>query len=247
MESTSKKVAVVNNAALEGKTFRDVETHAAIKDATLRKNVKAFAQCENKVFSEAWKAARLLGDMTAHIKKDFGSDRAFAEYMGMTRATVNMTKRVAKFADECEAAGISVSKAFELLTIGNDDVIRANIVPALADKSQKEIREAVKAFKKNGTPSADVNAIAEEVKEEKAAEKAANKQARKEERAKKAERTMEEIKQEQLEENQYIVPIRLDKGIIDINMMLTDEQKELFACHVADFIKETNADYELFD
>lgn len=252
MESTSKKVAVVNNAALEGKTFRDTETHAAIKDPTLRKNVKAFAQCETKAFAEMWKAARLLGEMTAHIKKDFGSDKAFAEYMGMTRINVNKTKRVAKFADECEAAGISVTKAFELLSLGSDEVIRANIIPALADKSQKEIREAVKDFKANKGQSADVNAIAEEIKEEKATTKESNKAARKAEKAKKAEKTTEEAENDQMGDNQYIVPCLVDMGNMvcmtrDVNIMLTNEQFNKLGELIGNFVAENNVKYELFD
>lgn len=252
MESTSKKVAVVNNAALEGKTFRDVETHAAIKDANLRKSVKAFAACETKVLTEGWKAAKLIGAMTTHIKKDFGSDRAFAEYMGMTTTNINKMKRVSKFAEECEAAGVSVTKAFELLSLGNDEVVKANIVPSLADKSQKEIREAVKAFKEGGEGSADVNAIAEYVKEDKKAVKEANKAARKAEKTKKAERTTKEVENDQMDENQYIVPCTVDMGNMvcmtrDVNIMLTNEQWSKLGELISDFITENNVKYELFD
>lgn len=165
----AKKNDVIANAALVDKTYQDMESVEAIKDASLKSAVKKYILAEGKERSSQWERIRLIGKMADHIKKDFNGDVEFAKYMGMTQSSVNKARRLAKVADECEKAGLSVSNAFELLVLKDESKISAAIAsPSVANATQQELREAVK-YAKEGTITpdaigAEIDAIQEEKK-----------------------------------------------------------------------------------
>lgn len=123
------------------------ETNVTIKNATLRKNVNAFKACNTKIFAEQWKAVKVLAVMFDEEQwtDDFKSERAFAKYLGMPQSTVNKSRRAAQIADECIANGVSVSKAYELLTLPTESA--ECLLECAGEMTQKDLRKAVKSMK----------------------------------------------------------------------------------------------------
>lgn len=249
-ETTKKQEMVIVNAALDGKTYLDADSHAEIRDATLRKHVKAYALCISRTFADQWKAVRLIGEMSDHIKKDFGSDEAFAAYMGSTQSTINKSRRLAKVADECEASGIAVTKAFELLSIGNDTEVKMAITDKLAERTQKEIRAAVKETKeeirKKGTGSKARNEIISKVAEKAAMIGESKKAAKAERKAAKAlakENPIEAVN-EASDSESVIVPMYIGKNLKEVELTLTAAQKDLLAGVIAGFVEKNKVQYK---
>lgn len=156
---------IILNAALAGTTYHDEVAVDSIKNKTLKSNVKSYLQSERRGKKAAWEMVRLLASMSEHIKEDFGSDYAFAEFMECSQSIINKRKRLGLYAVELEKAGYSDSQAMEFLPllstaerkmvdVYSDDiesleVNRGYIVDDLSNNipvtlSQKEIRKVVK-------------------------------------------------------------------------------------------------------
>lgn len=146
---------VILNAALVDKTYKDADAMNAIKNADLRKHIEEYASAETSAQSSVWSMVKAIGQAAYCIKSDFGSDKSFADFMGLTQSAVNKQKRLSKYADECIARGLTASNAMELLPIlgmiesrVHLDDRKATIDTVLdmvnARMTQKEIRAIVK-------------------------------------------------------------------------------------------------------
>ena len=146
--NAKKQEIVTYNTALEGLTFRDEGATKLLKNRTLAKHVDKYARAIMGIENNQWAAVKEMGVMANRnlIKKDFGSDAKFAEFIGSNQAMVNKMKRLSKYAELLESK-TTVSAAFELLILGGK-------IPAFIEEYEislmtvKEIREAVKSFNK---------------------------------------------------------------------------------------------------
>lgn len=154
-EVATTKNEVVVNVALEGKTYKDADALNAINNKQLAQKIRNFANCESRIAGDQWKAVGYMAEMAKvdMIKRDFGSDASFAEFMGMSRTAVNKMKRLDTISEQCKDNGLTVSKGYELLPlIGLEGV---NVATFIADNgidgetTQAELRELVKAFKQS--------------------------------------------------------------------------------------------------
>lgn len=242
---TSKGSIVVNGALLD-KTYRDADAVAAIKDAKLRGYVNTYIKEEDKGVKAAWNMVRLIGKMKDVIKKDFGSDAEFAAFMGMTQSAVNKRKRIAEYADKLEAAGYSVTNAFELLpVIGKMDKPTRieSFIDSLdgADATQTELREVVKTVKVSDSntsfkPISSIRAEKEEEKRAKEAEKAATAKATK----KSAPKVSEKAQTAKINATyiKYTLPW-LERGqLIDKNVELSEADAKLLAKALMKILEE---------
>ncbi len=154
-KSTNVANEVILNAALVDKTYKDADAMNAIKNADLRKHIEEYASAETSAQSSVWSMVKAIGQAAYCIKSDFGSDKAFADFMGLTQSAVNKQKRLSKYADDCIARGLTASNAMELLPIlgmiesrVHMDDRKATIETVLdmvnARMTQKEIRAVVK-------------------------------------------------------------------------------------------------------
>lgn len=146
---------ILANGKLEGLTYKSENVLDLIKNKALQSDLKAYLKAETDSEKSAWKMVRLLGKMSGEIKQDFGSDYAFADFMGMSQTVVNKRKRLAEFAIELEKLGYTDTKAFELLPLINKmknidsherklEIFRQVLEMLSPDMTQKELREAVK-------------------------------------------------------------------------------------------------------
>lgn len=146
---------IVVNGKLEGLTYTSENVVDLINNKALQSDLKAYLKTESDGQKAAWKLVRLLGKMAGEIKQDFGSDYAFADFMGMSQSVVNKRKRLAEFAIELEKCGYTDSKAYELLPLIKKlekieihekrlDAFRQILEMLSPDMTQKELREAIK-------------------------------------------------------------------------------------------------------
>lgn len=110
---------VVLNGALVDTNYKDDMAVGSIKDAKLRSAIIKYKKEEIKQNVSEWTKCRLIVEMTKNLKKDFGSDQAFADFMQSTRSMINKQRRIGEYADFLEERGYTVSKAFELLPLIN--------------------------------------------------------------------------------------------------------------------------------
>lgn len=146
--NTQKQEIVTYNTALEGLTYKDEGATKLLKNRTLAKHVDRYARAITGIENNQWTAVKEMGAMADKnlIKKDFGSDARFAEFIGSNQAMVNKMKRLSRYAELLEER-VTVSAGFELLVLGDKvpDFIAEHEVSLM---TVKEIREAVKDFNK---------------------------------------------------------------------------------------------------
>lgn len=146
---------ILTNGKLEGLNYKSENVVDLLNNKALQSDLRAYIKTETDGEKAAWKLVRLLGKMAGEIKQDFGSDYAFAEFMGMSQSVVNKRKRLAEFAIELEKAGYTDTKGFELLPLIKKlekldsherklEVFRQILDFLSPQMTQKELREAVK-------------------------------------------------------------------------------------------------------
>lgn len=146
---------ILANGKLEGLTYKSENVVNLITNKAFKSDLTAYIKAEADGEKVAWKLVRLIGKMSGEIKQDFGSDYAFAEFMGMSQSVVNKRKHLAEFAIELEKEGYTDSKAYEILPLikklqvldSHEKRLEAfrQILQLLSPTmTQKELREAVK-------------------------------------------------------------------------------------------------------
>lgn len=240
--NTTKKQEIVLNGALLDKTYHDAEAVNAIKDSRLKGFVKSYITEEGKGQKAAWKMVRLIGQMTDVIKKDFGSDAEFAAFMGMTQSAVNKRKRIAKYADKLEAAGYTVTNAFELLpAIGKIGTVEhaENFIDSVdaAEATQAELREVVKSVEIKDANVVSYTPLTRVQEAKKAEKKAKEEEAKKAKQAPKS-KAKSQPKQINATYIKYTLPWLEEGQLIDKNIELSEADAKTLAKALMKLLKE---------
>ena len=146
---------VLANGKLEGLNYKSENVVALITNKAFKSDLQSYLKTEQDGKKAAWKLVRLLGKMSGEIKQDFGSDYAFADFMGMSQSVVNKKKRLAEYAIELENQGYTDSNAYEFLPLIKKlealethekklEAFKEILKMFSPDMTQKELREAVK-------------------------------------------------------------------------------------------------------
>lgn len=146
---------ILANGKLEGLNYKSENVVALITNKAFKSDLQSYLKTEQDGKKAAWKLVRLLGKMSGEIKQDFGSDYAFADFMGMSQSVVNKKKRLAEYAIELENQGYTDSNAYEFLPLIKKlealethekklEAFREILKMFSPDMTQKELRETVK-------------------------------------------------------------------------------------------------------
>lgn len=154
----------------------------AIKNATMKKAVQAFAKGVAAGQKAAWDVAKACARMKTDIRKEFGSDERLADFLGFSnKGQFSKVYRTGLLASKLEPTGLTASNAQELLPLSNvnkdgspknyiislDEFIK-EVGDDLSIYTQKELRDMVAKYKKpseesegEGTEDATTEDIAE--------------------------------------------------------------------------------------
>lgn len=136
--------------------FTSTESIAAIKNASMRKQVTKFAKAVKDEINSKWEQAIAVAGMTVEMRKEFGNDAAVANFLGMTRGQFSKLQRAGKFAIEYKKTHDqlpSYTVFTEVLPLESEKYGKQDLTLAVEyitdnELTQAEVREYVKSYKK---------------------------------------------------------------------------------------------------
>lgn len=170
-----RRLDVANGAFIQ-------ESVNAIQNPTMKKAVQAYVKAVNNGHKSMWDVAKACAKMKLDTRKEFGSDERLADFLGFkSKGDFNRVRRTGELACRLEPLGITESNAHELLPLTNIDKetgrpkhytmtldeFLEDTGDTLSTLTQKELREQIKALRKQEDATEEA---AEEVAEETAEE-----------------------------------------------------------------------------
>lgn len=165
------EVAVINTKVAD-KVCTDDGAINELKNVELRKHVRTFVESGKKTQKAFWdmnKAIALIME-NEEFKQDFGTDKEFARFMGISCATLSKMKRVGAITvgtAGLDQLGYTVAQAEELLPLVKDNLVNDffESVKPCPDMTRDEIRTLVKEYR-NGLLTTEDESEMEETGEE---------------------------------------------------------------------------------
>lgn len=161
----SKEVKVITNEQLAGKTFREVDP-SVIKSAKLRQSLTKYAKAVKVSYISMWDMVKQVSIMvnSGQFKEDFATQAEFAKFLCISDA--NLSRMVKLGLVNWETANlidrdIEVTAAYELCGLKGktEEELTPQVIDVLNsmdndDKpyTQKNVREAVAAYKEKNKP-----------------------------------------------------------------------------------------------
>lgn len=151
--ATQTTAEVVINPAVAGKsiTADGIELVNMLTNVKLAKAVKKYASSYDGVNAKQWDMIDAIGLMTVddEYKSDFATWSDLAEFLGMSKTTMSLSRKLAQFNTKLlRADGFTVSNAFELTKMppSEYDTFRDTRESNPAMLTQKALRQEVKDF-----------------------------------------------------------------------------------------------------
>lgn len=145
---------VVVNAAVAEKTYTDVGAIDALKNKDLAKHVRAYDKAHKGTEKNLWSINRTIALIMGkeEFKEDFGTDKEFARFMGISKAALSKMKRVGEITvgtANLEQLGYRVAQAEELLPLVKGDHIEDffETMKPTPDMNRDELRELVTEYR----------------------------------------------------------------------------------------------------
>lgn len=187
IEKVTGKVEMVVDPRLDVADGAFVEESVeAIQNPTMKKAVQAYVKAVNNGRKSMWDVAKACAKMKNDTRIEFGSDERLADFLGFkSKGDFNRVRRTGELASKLEPLGITESNAHELLPLTNIDKesgrpkhytmtldeFLEDTGELLSSLTQKELREQIKALRKQEeTEEVTSEETAEETTEEVAEE-----------------------------------------------------------------------------
>lgn len=145
---------VVVNSAVADKLYNDDGAIDALKNKDLQKHIRSYAKAEGATQKNLWTINKSIALIMANeeFKDDFGTDKEFARFMGLSCSTISKMKRVASIVlgnANMEQLGFRVAQAEEFLPLLKGDHIDGffDIMHPTPDQNRDELRAMVKEYR----------------------------------------------------------------------------------------------------
>lgn len=144
-----------------------------LKNSALKESLLTIRDAVLSVNASQWEVAQAVHDILVKetFKEDFETEEKFADFIGISRSNCNKMKKAVDFRNSNETfKDWTLNKIYEIICLPKEEAPQL-LVDYMIDKDDtvKEIREAVKAYKKDTTESkvvADVEPEETEPKKE---------------------------------------------------------------------------------
>ena len=236
---------VVVNAEVAEKMYTDTGAIEALKNKELAKHVKAYDKAFRGTEKNLWEMNRKIALImeVEEYKEDFGTDKEFARFMGISNSALSKMKRVGKITvgtANLEQLGYRVAQAEELLPLVKGDQVQDffDRMKPTPDMNRDELRDMVTEYK---------NMIeAEERKELEDSGNAISDNEGEGEDSKGGKDSLENYDDTDNDEYVYVLPTMTSEGAVDVTLKCKGfEALELIAKAVAANVKAHESKFEV--
>lgn len=235
---------VVVNAEVADKTYEDVGAIEALKNKELAKHVRAYDKAFKGTEKNLWSINRTIAEIMTkeEFKEDFGTDKEFARFMGISNAALSKMKRVGAIRvgnANLEQLGYRVAQAEELLPLLKGDHIEGFFeeMKPTPDMNRDELRDMVREYK--------IKLEAEERKELEDSGNAEPEDTESDVQESGGNDSLDNYSDEDNEEFIYMLPTITAYGAIDVSLTCKGfDAMERLARAVAEVLKAHDKDYE---